>query len=303
MDPKSAAFAAEPLTTDRYSAILVASDTSCGGCDLNIGTTTSETPDSDAINARKNDIQSFFNAGGGLYANAGADHADGDPTDGADVFYNFVPIPVGGVQVSSPFCLTSAGAAIGLEDPADGSADPGGCPDASKRTGSHNDINCCATHNSFSEPEAGTALTVAERDNEGFPETLIAEGVIIGGKIVSPPPPASPPTPAAKVKAKDSKAPRVSIAGVGGGCVSRAFNARFRVTESHLRRVSVYLDGKRIARTTKKRFTVKINARRLKAGRHRVRLSAIDRTGNKRSMSRVFARCAQARRVAPHFTG
>jgi hypothetical protein len=26
--------AAEPLTVDRYSAILVASDTTCGGCDL-----------------------------------------------------------------------------------------------------------------------------------------------------------------------------------------------------------------------------------------------------------------------------
>ena len=52
MDPKSPQFAAEPLTTDRYSAILVASDETCGGCDLNTDT---GTPDSDAINARKAD--------------------------------------------------------------------------------------------------------------------------------------------------------------------------------------------------------------------------------------------------------
>jgi hypothetical protein len=68
MDPKSLQFAAEPLTTASYSAILVASDTTCGGCDLN----QNNTEDSDAINARTADIQAFFNAGGGVYANAGA---------------------------------------------------------------------------------------------------------------------------------------------------------------------------------------------------------------------------------------
>ena len=194
MDPTSAEFAAEPLTTDRYSAILVASDTTCGGCDLNIGeggeggdvsTLASETPDSDAINARKADIEAFFNAGGGIYANSGANHGDGDPSTGPDVFYDFVPLPIGGVAVSPPFCLTGEGAALGFEDPS-------GCPDPSKHSGTRDDINCCATHNSFAEPEPGTALRVAERDtgDDGIvsaddkPETLFAEGIISGGRIV-----------------------------------------------------------------------------------------------------------------------
>jgi hypothetical protein len=145
MDPKSPQFAAEPLTVDRYSAILVASDTSCGGCDLNIN----NTDDSDAINARTADIQAFFNAGGGVFANAGAEHADGDPTDGPDVFYNFLPI----------------------------------CPDAGLHNGTNNDINCCATHNSFAEPAAGSPLQVSERDAENNPETLFGEGRIGNGVL------------------------------------------------------------------------------------------------------------------------
>jgi uncharacterized repeat protein (TIGR01451 family) len=189
MEPQSPEFAAEPLTTDRYSAILVASDFSCGGCDLNPPNDdgSDSTADSDAINARKADIEAFFNAGGGIYANAGADHGDGDPASGPDVFYNFVPLPIGGVAVSPPFCLTPDGASLGFEDAT-------GCPDESKRTGDTEDINCCATHNSFTEPEAGTAIRVAERDTgedgvvsaDDQPETLFAEGVISGGRIVQP---------------------------------------------------------------------------------------------------------------------
>ena len=59
MDPRSAEFASAPLTTSRYSAILIASDINCGGCDLN---EFDSTPDSDAIAARKADIAAFFNA-------------------------------------------------------------------------------------------------------------------------------------------------------------------------------------------------------------------------------------------------
>lgn len=180
MDPRSAQFRSAPLTTSRYSAILVASDTTCGGCDLN---DFDSSPDSDAINARKAAISSFFNAGGGVYANSGGSRGDGDPVI-PDVYYSFVPAPLGGQVVQPPFCLTSVGIAAGFEDQT--------CPDASRRSGTNSDINCCATHNSFQDPPAGSALRVAERDlgldgvvsaDDGA-ETLIADGRISGGGVV-----------------------------------------------------------------------------------------------------------------------
>jgi uncharacterized repeat protein (TIGR01451 family) len=423
LEPQSTAFATEPLTTDRYSAILVASDFSCGGCDMNPPDESGEnTKDSDAINARKADIEAFFNAGGGIYANSGADHGNGDPTDGADVFYNFVPIPVGGVQVRPPFCLTSEGAALGFQDP----LDSGGCPDESKRTaaGGEDDINCCATHNSFQEPEAGTALKVAERDtgedgevsSDDAPETLFAEGVISGGRIVEPqadlsiakadaPDPvtegrdltytltvrnngptsgtgvtvtddlpgelaarsssasqgscsgttvvtcnlgelasgagatitivirpesagsitntarvsASQPDPnqannsatqttqvnaRPAVRARDSRAPVIAVAGVSQrSCVRAAFTATFRIRDrSRLRRLVITLDGRRIARTTRKNFTVRIGAASMRSGRHTLRVLAVDRAGNRRVATRSFLRCAR-QAPAPVFTG
>jgi hypothetical protein len=191
MDPSSPAFASTPLTTSAYSAILIASDASCGGCDLNLTpSSSSQTPDSDAINRRSADIADFFNAGGGIFANAGASHGDGNPSTGPDTYYNFIPLPLGGQPVSPPFCLTDAGKALGLQDAS-------GCPDPSRRNGTLDDINCCPTHNSFSEPPSGSALTVAERDlgadgvisADDKPETLIAEGTVSGGEITTVPPP------------------------------------------------------------------------------------------------------------------
>jgi hypothetical protein len=203
MDPRSAEFAAAPITTNDYSAILVASDTTCGGCDLNYDEASdpNQTVDSDAINARSADISAFFNAGGGIFAAAGASHGDGDPANGKESYYGFLPIPLGGHQVSSPFKLTAAGQALGFQDdPNDAGA---------------SDINCCATHNSFQEPPSGSALKVAERDSStdpntgapiNAPETLFADGTISGGTIVepgAPPPPVEGVT--ANVKAVSGK--------------------------------------------------------------------------------------------------
>jgi uncharacterized repeat protein (TIGR01451 family) len=102
---------------------------------------------------------------------------------------------------------------------------------------------------------------------------------------------------------RDRSRPRVIAAGLPRGCVRRPFSARFRVRDaSGVRRVSVFLDGRRIKRTTTNLFAVRINARRLRPGRHRIRVVAIDRAGNRRTLTRVFARCAQVRR-APSFTG
>jgi uncharacterized repeat protein (TIGR01451 family) len=415
-EPQSPEWATEPLTTDRYSAIIVASDYQCGGCDLNPPQPGVEdsTADSDAINARKADIEAFFNAGGGIFANSGGVHGDGDPESGADVYYNFVPIPIGGVEVSPPFCLTPEGAALGFEDTS--------CPDESKRTGTRNDINCCATHNSFAEPEPGTALKVAERDTgednvvsaDDFPETLFAEGIISGGQIVQPadlaitkvdsadpsragrdltytitvtnngpnattnvtvtdtlpsglsarssaasqgscsgtttvtceignlangasatvtivvrPQSAGTITNTASVRATeadnntannsasqattisaapaarvDRKKPTISVGGVqASGCSRAAFTANIRVRDaSRLRRVVVTVDGRTLRRTKSKRFSVNVPANSMRAGRHTLRVLAVDARGNRRTVSRSFRRCAPPV-VAPVFTG
>ena len=186
MDPRSNEFANAPLTTDRYSAILVASDQSCGGCDLN---EFDSAPDSRAINARKGDIADVLQRRGrhlrelrrhARRRNSGS----GNP---ADVYYDFLPLPAGGEPVTGPFCLTPIGARLGFEDQF--------CPSADRHRGTSNDINCCPTHNSFKRPGPDSALEIAEIDvaadgrisNDDVPETLIAEGVSTGGQIVSGP--------------------------------------------------------------------------------------------------------------------
>ena len=108
------------------------------------------------------------------------------------------------------------------------------------------------------------------------------------------------PTPTAT---PDRTAPRLRVTtpGVPGRCVSRGFTARVRVSDaSGIRRVDVFLDGRRIKRTTRTRFSVRIGAGRLRAGRHTIRVVATDRAGNRRTVTRSFARCAAA---IPRFTG
>jgi len=102
--------------------------------------------------------------------------------------------------------------------------------------------------------------------------------------------------------AGDQAAPRITIAGVRGlrrSCTRRSFRVRIRVRESRLRRVDVLLDGRRIRRTSRKRFSVRVPARAIRAGRHRLTIVATDRAGNRRVVRRVFRRCS----VKPRFTG
>ena len=157
-----------------WSAIIVASDASCGGCDLN-NTDDGSHPDSDAINARTSAIQAFFNVGGGLLYLAGADNSfDADGVAGKDVYYASVPVTLTGVQVSEPFTVTPEGAALGITDAM---------------------ANCCATHNSFSLPPAGSTIKVAETDSAGSAESLFVQnGNVCSGSFCSPPPPPPPPT-------------------------------------------------------------------------------------------------------------
>jgi hypothetical protein len=69
-----------------------------------------------------------------------------------------------------------------------------------------------------------------------------------------------------------------------------------------MRKVSVYLDGKLIKRSTDKRFSVWISVVGLRAGRNTIRVVAVDRRGRRDVASRSFRRCARAA-PSPDFTG
>jgi hypothetical protein len=276
LDPRSPAFASAPINTATYSALLIASDVTCGGCDLN---DFGATPDSDAINARAKDIEAFFNDGGGIYANSGASHGDGDAGTGPDNYYSFVPITVGGVAVSSPFTLTPEGRALGFTDGTGGTKD---------------DINCCATHNSFNLPPAGGALKVAETDSKGLAETLFADGRISDGTIVERPPGGIPP-----------------IFGKGGlvsapstrRCVSRR-KFRIRIRERggiKIETAQVFLDRKRIKVVrrrvfSRKRHTARINLRGLPKGIFRIRIVVLTTQGDTKRGTRKYRTCTKKRR-------
>lgn len=133
-----------------YSAFVVASVTSCGGCDNSPAAIANITAQSAAIAA-------FFNAGGGIIGLAGA----GDPSA-----YAYVPesaTNAGGNPPSSGYVQTAAGLTLGI--PA---------------------VNGDTTHNFFNEPGTGglsSLYKVVERLGDsvtGTPESI----ALAGGTIV-----------------------------------------------------------------------------------------------------------------------
>jgi Calx-beta domain len=105
----------------------------------------------------------------------------------------------------------------------------------------------------------------------------------------------------------DFAAPKVRVAGVRSACISKAIRVRFSInTSSTLKSVRVTLDGKRVASTKKKRFTVGVNAKKLTAGRHRLVVVATDTAGKKTTLRRTISVCAAAKprhQTGPRFTG
>ena len=272
VDPRSPEFTSLAINVASFSAVAVASDKTCGGCDLN---EYDSTPDTDAINARKADFEAFFNAGGGIFAAAGANHGNGIATDGADTYYGFLPLPVGGVAVTKPFTLTDIGKSLGLED------NPAG----------NNDINCCPTHNSFALPAAGSALQVAETDSKGFAETLIAKGTIKDGTITDTPPTTSTPP------------PPTSISGVASlpsnkKCLSRR---NFRIRLKHPRGykivgATVKVNGTTVAtRRQGRRATAPVNLRNLPKGTYTVSLAVLLNSGDFVRGKRKYKTCTSRR--------
>jgi Tol biopolymer transport system component len=117
-----------------------------------------------------------------------------------------------------------------------------------------------------------------------------------------PPPPAPPAPPAAP-----AAAPKVGVAGVRRACVSKSFHLRFTVaTSSAVKSVVVKLDGRKIKTTTKSTFTLTVNSKKLKAGRHRLTITATDSAGHVTTSRKTFSVCKAAkprRKAAPRFTG
>jgi PEP-CTERM motif len=134
VNPNNAAAVTDALFNPAvYSAFLIASDTSCGGCDNNATSSTN-------IAAHSTAIASFLNAGGGIVAFAGASNTG---------YYSFLPTTassVGGAP-STGYSQTGVGATLGI--PA---------------------VNGDATHNLFSTPGTGgtsSAYQVAEVNSFG----------------------------------------------------------------------------------------------------------------------------------------
>jgi Tol biopolymer transport system component len=122
-------------------------------------------------------------------------------------------------------------------------------------------------------------------------------------RIAPPPPPPAPPAP----PVAPATAPKIGVAGVRRACVSSSFHVRFRIaTSSSVKSVVVKLDGRRIKSTSKGSFTLTINGKKLKAGRHRLTITATDSAGHVTTTHKSFSVCKAAkprRKAAPRFTG
>ena len=154
-----------------FSAFVVASDESCGGCD-------NDAAGEAAIAAKSAAIDSFLNSGGGILGLAGADSSK---------YYSFVPqtaTSVGGAP-SDGYSQTSAGAKYGIAA-----------------------VNGDPTHNLFSNPGTNGEskfYQVAEVNaygNDTIPGPMAATTLLCfecsvdgGGGIVGPTPPPSTVTP------------------------------------------------------------------------------------------------------------
>ena len=88
--------------------------------------------------------------------------------------------------------------------------------------------------------------------------------------------------------------PRIRAAGIPRRCASRPFRARFRVADaSGLRSVRVRMGRRKLGSSARRRLIVRIPVRRLRPGRHTIRVVAIDAAGNRSGRSFRFRRCGR----------
>lgn len=125
-----------------YSAIVVASDFG--------GMLTSD--EIDGLNARKTDIATYVNGGGGLAAFAecgvGFGSCNSDLVNINTQLFGFVPVFASAVNTAPPYHVTAYGASLGLTNA---------------------DVDECCTHNSFAD---AAGLNIVDLDSNGVPTTL-----------------------------------------------------------------------------------------------------------------------------------
>ena len=94
------------------------------------------------------------------------------------------------------------------------------------------------------------------------------------------------------VRRRDHRPPVIRARGIPDRCVGRGFRARVRVRdESAIRSVRVKLHGRTLETSSRKRFAVRIPARRLRRGGHAIRVMAVDTQDNRARRSFRFRRC------------
>ena len=114
-------------------------------------------------------------------------------------------------------------------------------------------------------------------------------------------------TAATTVAARGAAAPRgprsrARVAGVPRRCTRSAFRVRVAVGgSSAIRSIRVLLDGKRLASVRRRRFSVRVDASRLRPGRHRITVVTTEQGGETTRTTRTFTRCGRA--AGPRFTG
>jgi hypothetical protein len=89
-------------------------------------------------------------------------------------------------------------------------------------------------------------------------------------------------------------APHIQLRRMPSRCVASRFKLRVRVklrATTKVWRVRALVDGKQVRVSTKRRFTARVNARKLRAGRHRVRVLAVDWSGHRSTRRHSFRRC------------
>jgi hypothetical protein len=70
-----------------------------------------------------------------------------------------------------------------------------------------------------------------------------------------------------------------------------------------VRYVRVTLDGRQLRRTTRTRFSLRVDPRRLRGGRHTLRFIVVDSPRGSRTVVRRFTRCTIPQGLRPQFTG
>jgi hypothetical protein len=92
--------------------------------------------------------------------------------------------------------------------------------------------------------------------------------------------------------AVDRRRPVIRAGGIPRRCVRRSFRARLGIADaSAVRSVRVRLGRRTLARSRRKRLGVSIRARRLRPGKHTIRVVAVDAHGNRARRNFRFRRC------------